>query len=114
VKKIRDKAYQCEGCGNVYPTVEKAVQCESEPISPFKYEVGDIVLIELKPMLPRTRHVLAFSGSSVVRGVVKGRWISGFSERDKMAHRNMYKVHVLEKFEGVIACRSEDQIIGKA
>jgi hypothetical protein len=114
VKKITDKAYQCEKCGTTYLTAEHAAQCESNPISPFKYKVGEIVLIELKPKMPRTKHAMAVGGGSVLRSVVKERWVSGLSEKDKTAHKNMYKLHIIERYEGIVACRSEDEIFGKA
>lgn len=36
--------YVCEPCGQEYETPEEAQQCESRPVDPIRYAVGDIVL----------------------------------------------------------------------
>jgi hypothetical protein len=107
VKKLAEQVelYQCEKCGHMYPTLEKALKCENSPVAPFKYEIGDMVLFQFKSHITGKRFVF--------RGIVESRWISGFSEKDDSAHRNVYKIRVVEDGKGLIACRYENEILRK-
>lgn len=101
------EGYQCEKCGNIYPTLEKALQCENNAISPFKYEIGDIV-----KFISASDHYL--HSLSIPTGVVKERWIHGLPRKDESAHGNVYKLRIIAgKGKGLIARRFEDEIIGK-
>jgi hypothetical protein len=105
VKKLAEQTelYQCEKCGSTYSTLEKALQCESNPVTPFKYEIGDMVLFEFKSHMTGKR--FAF------RGIVESRWIHGLSEKNEPTHKNMYKLRVVEDGKGLIACRYENEIL---
>jgi len=97
--------YKCGKCGNVYSTKEEALECESHPVTPFKYEIGDTVLFEFESKFSHKRYT--------IRAVVAERWIRGLSQDDKPAHGNVYKLRIIEKDKGLIAVRPEDQIIAK-
>ena len=107
VRKVAEprEAYQCEKCGHIYPVMEDAIRCESNPVTPFKYEIGDIVRFEV---IHRLRH-----SPSILEGVVERRWISGLPRDDEPAHGNVYKLRTIGKGRGLIACRFEDQITQK-
>jgi len=108
VRKIAapKEAYQCEKCGNTYPVMEEALRCESSPVTPFEYEIGDTVSFG---MVIRGAH-----SPIVLKGMVERRWINGLSrDDDKPTHGNVYKVRTVGTNKGLIACRFEDDIIGK-
>ncbi|MFQ5999736.1 MAG: hypothetical protein ACE5J6_03055 [Candidatus Bathyarchaeia archaeon] len=101
------EGYQCEKCGNAYSTLEEARQCESNPISPFKYEIGDVV-----KFISASDHYI--HSLSIPTGVIKERWIHGLPRKDEPAHGNVYKVRIIAgKGKGLIARRFEDEIIEK-
>ncbi|MGA3289092.1 MAG: hypothetical protein ABSD42_02485 [Candidatus Bathyarchaeia archaeon] len=107
MKKIESptQSYQCEKCGNTYPTVESAALCESNPISQFKYEIGDTVYVEFTSHM--TQKHLKFSG------VVESRWIKGLPKNNWSPHENMYKIRSADMDKGLILVRSENQIFAK-
>lgn len=107
VKKIaeRTEPYQCEKCGHTYPTLEKALQCESYPVAPFKYEIGNTVVYEFQSHLTHKKFT--------ARGIVESRWIHGLSEKGEPSHGNIYKLRVADGASGLITCRFERDIIRK-
>jgi len=107
VKKVPSsiETFQCEKCGNTYSSMEEALRCESNPISPFKYQIGDTVIFEFKSRL--TGKIL------LIAGIIEDRWIHGLSKKGEPAHGNVYKIRIIKEGAGLIACRFEDQIIRK-
>jgi len=109
VKKVVEpkEGYQCEKCGNTYPTKEEAHQCESKPISPYKYEIGDVV-----KFISASDYYI--HSVSIPTGVIKERWIHGLPREDEPAHGNVYKLVIIAgKGKGLIARRFEDDIVEK-
>ena len=109
VKKVVEpkEGYQCEKCGNTYPTSEEALQCESNPISPYKYEVGDVV----KFVSASDYYIHSVS---IPTAVIEERWIHGLSRKDEPTHGNVYKLRIIAgKGKGLIARLFEDEIIEK-
>ncbi len=109
VKKIESantaQSYQCEKCGSTYAIMESAAVCESNPISRFKYGIGDTVYVEFISHL--TQKHLKFSG------IVEGRWIKGLPKNNDLPHENMYKIRSADTDKGLILVRPENQIFGK-
>lgn len=99
------EAYQCEKCGNAYTTREKALLCESNPVSPFKYEMDDVVLFNFESRLTRKRFT--------IRGVVTERRIHGLSKGKKPTHTNLYKLKILDQEKGLVVFKTEDEILRK-
>jgi len=123
VKKVvePEEAYRCEKCGNAYPTLEEAVQCESNSISPFKYEINDIVQFDF-PLL----YVPPIEGQFkrrvfILRGIVRKRRIHGVPQIDQSIHRfytfpthaNVYLIRIIDKDRGLIVLQTEDKILRK-
>ncbi|MFQ5999735.1 MAG: hypothetical protein ACE5J6_03050 [Candidatus Bathyarchaeia archaeon] len=123
VKEIVEpkEGYQCEKCGNAYSTLEEARQCESNPISPFKYEINDMVQFEF-PLL----YVPPIAGQFkrrvfILRGIVRTRRVRGLPEADQLIHRfyrfpthaNVYLIRIIDKERGLIVLQTEDKILRK-
>jgi hypothetical protein len=114
------ESYKCEKCGTVYQTSEEAVKCESNPISPFKYEINDTIQFEF-PLL----YVPPVGGQFmrrvfILRGFVKNRLLRGLPETDPMhrfygfpAHANVYLIRILDKERGLVVFQTEDKILRK-
>jgi hypothetical protein len=110
VKKMVEpkESYKCEKCGTVYQTSEEAVKCESNPISPFKYEIGDAVRF-----VSVAEHYI--HSVSIPTGVIEERWINGLPRKDEPAHGNVYKLRIIAgKGKGLTTRLFEDDVIGKA
>jgi hypothetical protein len=107
MKKIDSptQSYQCEKCGNTYSTMESAALCENNPISQFKYEVGDTVYVEFTSHM--TQKHLKFSG------VIEARWVKGLPKDNELPHENMYKIRSADMEKGLILVRPENQIVAK-
>jgi len=112
VKTVAGKTefYQCEKCGHTYPAMEKALLCESNPVTPFQYKIGDMVLYEKQY---QSYHAGSWHDGSTDRAVVEDRWIHGLSEKGEPAHGNMYKLRPVGEGKGLIITRFEDQILRK-
>jgi len=123
VRKVVEpkEGYQCEKCGNTYPTSEEALQCESNPISPYKYEINAMVQFEF-PLL----YVPPIGGEFkrkvfILRGIVRKRRIRGLPETDQSIHRfyrfpthaNVYLIRIIDKERGLIVLQTEDKILRK-
>jgi len=109
VKEIVEprEGFQCEKCGNTYQTLDEARRCESNPISPFKYEIGDTV-----KFISGSEHY--YHSLSIPTGVIEERWIHGLPRKDEPAHANVYKLRIIAgKGKGLIARQFEDEIIEK-
>ena len=98
-------SYQCEKCGNTYQTMESANFCESNPISQFKYEIGDQVSVEFTSHLTQ-KHVRFC-------GVVEAKWVKGLPKDNGLPHENMYKIRSADMEKGLILVRPEKQILAK-
>jgi len=123
VKKVAKpkEGYQCEKCGSTYPTKEEAFKCESSAISPFKYEINDMVQFEF-PLL----YVPPIGGQFrrrvfILRGNIRERRIRGIPETDRSIHRfyrfpthaNAYLIKIFDKERGLIVFQTEDKILRK-
>ncbi|MEM3704150.1 MAG: hypothetical protein QXX79_07035 [Candidatus Bathyarchaeia archaeon] len=97
--------YKCQKCGHLYAEKEKAVICESAQLTPFKYQIGDVVQFRFKSHI--TLKELTF------RGIVEERWVQGLSEKNGSAHKNMYKIKIIDEERGLIACKPEEEILRK-
>jgi hypothetical protein len=85
--------------------MESAALCESNPVSQFKYEVGDTVSVEFTSHI--TQKHLRFNG------VVEARWAKGLPKENGLPHENMYKIRSADMEKGLILVRPENQILAK-